>query len=34
MATKEPIDTKAVIFAVCAAFFILAVCFASVHTMR
>jgi hypothetical protein len=31
MAAKEPIDTKAVIFTVFAAIFILAVAFASVH---
>lgn len=32
MATKEPLDTKAVIFAVCAALFVFAVGFASVYT--
>ena len=32
MATKEPVDTKAVIFAVCAALFVFAVGFASVYT--
>ena len=32
MATKEPVDTKAAIFAVCAGLFILAVCFATVYT--
>ena len=32
MATKDPVDTKAAIFAVCAALFIFAVGFASVYT--
>ena len=32
MATKEPVDTKAVIFAIFAALFIFAVGFASVYT--
>jgi hypothetical protein len=35
MAAKEPVDTKAAIFAVCAALFVFAVGFASVyHAMR
>lgn len=32
MAAKEPVDTKAVIFAVFAALFVFAVSFASVYT--
>jgi len=32
MAIKDPVDTKAAIFAVCAAVFIFAVAFASLYT--
>jgi hypothetical protein len=32
MATKDPVDTKALIFTVCAALFIFAVGFASVYS--
>jgi hypothetical protein len=32
MTTKDPVDTKAAIFAVCAAVFIVAVAFASLYT--